>query len=320
MLVLAVLDKSMRIPKTKYALRACRIGKNMVYNEYSIFLKGFRLEMPKQKRNFIEDYKKAMFENRAAFIVYILLRLFVVFAGVFSCLNGNYENLFFCVLAFILFTVPSFVENNFGIELPSVLEIVILLFIFAADILGEMGSYYTKVPYWDTMLHTVNGFLCAAIGFALIDILNRNEKIKFKLSPLFLAIVAFCFSMTIGVLWEFFEFFCDVFLGTDMQKDFVVNSITSTLLGEGTKAPLVIDEIKSIVVNGHSIDVEGYLDIGLYDTMKDLFVNFIGAVVFSIIGYFYIKTRGKGRIARLFIPQLKKQKVKENGGKINEKL
>ena len=182
-----------------------------------------------------------------------------------------------------------------------------MLFIFAAEILGEMGSYYTKVPYWDTILHTVNGFLCAAIGFALVDILNRNERIKFKLSPIFLAVVAFCFSMTIGVLWEFFEFFCDVLLGMDMQKDFVVSTVISTYLGTSTHDPVVLDNIKDVMVDGVALDVEGYLDIGLYDTMKDLFVNFIGASVFSVIGFFYVKTRGKGKLAKQFIPKLKSE-------------
>lgn len=266
---------------------------------------GFKME---KKRSLKEEYKLAIKEKRLVFLVFVLLRLMVVIAIIHSFVAKTYENLFFCVLTLILFSVPAFIEKNFGIELPSVLEVIILLFIFAAEILGEMGSYYTKVPYWDTMLHTTNGFLCAAIGFALIDILNRNDKIKFKLSPLFLAIVAFCFSMTIGVLWEFFEFFGDTFFGTDMQKDFVINTITSTCLSGSTGEPIVISGITGTFVNGKKLPIDGYLDIGLYDTMKDLFVNFIGAVVFSFIGYFYVKTRGKGKLAKLFIPKLKKGK------------
>lgn len=262
--------------------------------------------MAKESR--FKEYKTAIKEKKATFVVFVVLRLMVVIAGVHSYISGVYENLFFCILTFILLTAPSFVKKNFGIELPSALEIVILLFIFAAEILGEMGNYYTKVPYWDTILHTVNGFLCAAIGFALSDILNRNENIKFKMSPMFLAIVAFCFSMTIGVLWEFFEFFCDVFLNSDMQKDRIVSSITSTLMGEGTKKPMVIKDITTTAVNGAKLEIDGYLDIGLYDTMKDLLVNFIGAAVFSVIGFFYVKTRGKGKIARMFIPKVKKEK------------
>ena len=155
------------------------------------------------------------------------------------------------------------------------------------------------------MLHTTTGFLCAATGFALIDILNRNSRIKFTLSPVYVALAAFCFSMTVGVLWEFFEFGADRLLHWDMQKDTVMHSVTSVMLDPTNRnIPVTISGIESVVVNGQELGLGGYLDIGLYDTMEDLFVNFIGAVVFSVIGYFYIKRRGKGRIARAFIPTI----------------
>ena len=159
------------------------------------------------------------------------------------------------------------------------------------------------------MLHTLNGFLCAAVGFALLDIVNRNEKFKFELSPLYLAIVAFCFSMTIGVLWEFFEYFCDLLLKTDMQKDTVIHFISSTYIdATASNKAVIIEGIKEVMVDGQKLPVSGYLDVGLYDTMKDLLVNFIGAVVFSVIGFFYVKTRGKGKFAKNFIPVINKQK------------
>lgn len=265
-------------------------------------------EKQKEKRHIWREYKTQIKKSKTTFVVYLILRVLVVAAMVISCIRGDYENLFVCALSLILFLVPAFIENNFGIELPQTLEIVILLFIFAAEILGEMEGYYTRFAYWDSMLHTLNGFLCAAVGFALTDILNRNEHIKFKLSPAFLAIVAFCFSMTIGVLWEFFEFFCDLVFKTDMQKDFVIGTISSCLLSQNTKAPMVIEGIKSVDVNSVDLGIGGYLDIGLYDTMKDLFVNFIGAIVFCVIGYFYVKNRGEGKIAPRFIPKLKKTK------------
>ena len=155
------------------------------------------------------------------------------------------------------------------------------------------------------MLHTTTGFLCAATGFALIDILNRNSRIKFELSPIYVALAAFCFSMTVGVLWEFFEFGMDRLFHMDMQKDTVVQSITSVMLDPTNRnIPVTIDGIHSVAVNGQDLGFDGYLDIGLYDTMADLFVNFIGAVVFSTIGYFYIKQRGKGRLAKAFIPTI----------------
>jgi len=232
----------------------------------------------KHKRNIIKELRAEIKEHKATFVVYIILRALVICAMVLSVITGNYENLFMCSLSLMLFLAPAFFEKNFGIELPSVLEIIILLFIFASQILGELGSYYLKFPLWDTMLHTVNGFICAAVGFSMVDLLNRNTKGKFSLSPVYLAIAAFCFSMTIGVLWEFFEFGCDILLKTDMQKDTVINTIsTVTLNSSFENKPVIISDITNTSVNGTSLGVDGYLDIGLVDTMKDLFVNFIGA-------------------------------------------
>ncbi|MBE6681387.1 MAG: hypothetical protein E7600_03775 [Ruminococcaceae bacterium] len=249
----------------------------------------------------IEQIKK----HKATFAVYLILRLIVVVVLILSVIGKRYENVFVCSLTLVLFLVPAFFQKNFGIQLPTTLEIIIMLFIFAAEILGEIGAYYVKVPLWDTMLHTTNGFLCAAVGFSLVDLLNRNNRFKFHLSPLYLSIVAFCFSMTIGVLWEMFEFGADVFLGTDMQKDYIITKISSVALNaEPVNKAVVIDGISEVTVNGQLLNVEGYLDIGLIDTMKDLIVNFVGAVVFSIIGFFYVKSRGKLGFARRFIPTL----------------
>ena len=249
--------------------------------------------------------------NKATFAVYVTLRVIVVAVLILSILGRRFENVFVCSLTLVLFLVPAFFQKNFGIQLPSTLEIIILLFIFAAEILGEIGTYYVKIPIWDTMLHTINGFLCAAIGFSLVDLLNRNNRFKFHLSPLYLSVVAFCFSMTIGVLWEMFEFSADILLRTDMQKDFVINSISTVALDETlTNTPVIIDNINNVSINGQSLaemGVEGYIDIGLIDTMKDLIVNFVGAVIFSIIGFFYVKSRGKNKFAKRFIPTLKEE-------------
>ena len=249
--------------------------------------------------------KAAIRRQPAVFAVYTILRLIVLATLVSSILRGEYESAFICLLVLVLFMLPFFIQQNFGIELPSTLEIIILLFIFAAEILGELKCYFITFHHWDTMLHTTTGFLCAATGFALIDILNRNSRIKFQLSPIYVALVAFCFSMTVGVLWEFFEFGMDRLFQMDMQKDTVVNSITSVMLDPtNSNIPVTIDGITSVQVNGQELGFGGYLDIGLYDTMKDLFVNFIGAVVFSTIGYFYIKHRGHGKLASAFIPTI----------------
>ena len=154
-------------------------------------------------------------------------------------------------------------------------------------------------------LHTLNGFLAAAVGFSMVLLLNDDERLTFDLSPFFLALVAFCFSMTIGVLWEFFEFGMDFFFHTDMQKDTVINAVYTVALDPTrTNKVVAIKGIQDVVINGDSLGLGGYLDIGIIDTMKDLFVNFIGAVVFSFIGYFYVKKKGQGKVAHRFIPKV----------------
>ena len=241
--------------------------------------------------------------------VYIILRALVVAAIVAQSFKGNFENVFLCALTLFLFTLPSFLERTIRIEIPDTLEVIILLFIFAAEILGEIQAYYIQYPYWDTMLHTLNGFLCAAIGFSLVDLLNRHERISLSMSPAFMAIVAFCFSMTVGVLWEFFECAMDQIFYGDMQKDTIVHAISSVMLDPtGGQRPQIIRGITDVIVVTEEgqipLGLGGYLDIGLLDTMEDLLVNFIGAVTFSIVGYFYVKNRGKGWFAKNFIPKV----------------
>ena len=263
----------------------------------------------KKKTNFLVSAHRTLRKKSVAAAVYIVLRLLVILMMVAQFFSGNFENVFLCVLTLILFLLPTIFEKSLQIDLPNALEIIILLFIFAAEILGEIRAFYTTFAYWDTMLHTLNGFLCAAIGFSLVDMCNRHKRISLSLSPVYMAIVAFCFSMTIGVLWEFFECTMDQFFLLDMQKDTVVNVISSVNLDPtGGNTPVIIKGITDVIVvcgdEQIPLGLGGYLDIGILDTMKDLWVNFIGAVVFSIVGYFYVKSRGKGWFARNFIPQV----------------
>lgn len=265
---------------------------------------------PSRLRAAYDDARLTLRKKPRVAAVYILLRFLVILTIVTQFFNRNFENVFLGLLTLILFVMPTILERRLMIDLPDTLEIIILLFIFAAEILGEIQAFYTTFRGWDTILHTLNGFLCAAIGFSLVDLFNRNERFSLSLSPVFMAIVAFCFSMTIGVLWEFFECFMDQTFLLDMQKDMVVNSISSVALDpeQANRAIVIRDITDVIVVSGGEqipLGLGGYLDIGLLDTMKDLWVNFIGAAVFSAIGYFYVKNRGKGFLARVFIPQVR---------------
>ena len=255
------------------------------------------------------DAKATLKRKPRVAIVYFLLRFLVILTIIAQFFNKNYENVFMGMLTLVLFVLPTIFEKQLMIDLPDTLEVIILLFIFAAQILGEIQAFYTSVQGWDTALHTVNGFLCAAIGFSLVDMFNRHERFSLSLSPVFMAIVAFCFSMTIGVLWEFFECFMDFTFGFDMQKDFIIHSIHSVSLDPAASNTVCsVSEISDVIVVSNaeqiSLGLGGYLDIGLLDTMKDLWVNFIGATVFSIIGYFYVKHRGKGFFAKRFIPRV----------------
>ncbi len=256
-----------------------------------------------------EGFRHVEHKRRMA-ALYIFLRLSVIGIMVAQFFNGNYENVFLCVLTLVLFMMPAMLERGLRIDLPDTLEVIILLFIYAAEILGEIRAYYVQLTFWDTMLHTLNGFLCAAIGFSLVDILNRNERISLRLSPFYMAVAAFCFSMTVGVLWEFFERFADTVFLLDMQKDHIQNTIATVALDPTNSNQVVVvrDIVDVILVKGdgtqQAMGLGGYLDLGIYDTMKDLFVNFIGAVVFSVIGYFFVKSRGKGKFAKRFIPRV----------------
>lgn len=244
--------------------------------------------------------------DKKAYVVYVILQVLILATIVRNVWMGRYETLFTAVLAQLLLLIPPFLEKSFHVDIPTTLEICAYIFVFCAEILGEIENFYVLFPFWDTALHTFNGFMFAAFGFCLMDILNQSDRFRFQLSPLSLAFVAFCFSMTIGVLWEFLEFSADMLLKTDMQKDVFITGFGTVSLPNdaGAKVTQIRDIATTTVTlsDGSTVTMNGYLDVGLRDTIKDLFVNFIGAVVFSVIGYIYVRQRGRGRLAPQFIP------------------
>ncbi|WP_330687448.1 hypothetical protein [Blautia sp.] len=135
--------------------------------------------------------------------IQMVLTALVILSVVRQFFLGNYHNMFLGILTLILFMVPQFLDRKLSVTIPPGLETVILIFIFSAEILGEINAFYVKIPIWDTILHT----------------------------------------------------------------------------------------------------------------MKDLIVNFIGAVVFSIIGILYLRTRGKGKLAASLIPQVRSKQKEELSSK-----
>ena len=247
-------------------------------------------------------------EQRGVFILYSILRLLVVLIMIRSFILHNYDSTITCLLVLALFFIPSLLEETLKIRIPALFEGIIYCFIFAAEILGELGHFYTQIPIWDTMLHTLNGFLFAAVGFSTVELLNRTNK-NIHLSPLYLTMVAFCFSMTIGVLWEFFECGADIFLHQDMQKDFVVDHFQSVSLDPNHSQEVIrVEDITGTVIqtaSGQTYTIDGgYLDIGILDTMKDLLVNFIGAIVFCSFGFAFLKYGEKRKDASTVVAGL----------------
>ena len=269
--------------------------------------KQVKREKKQMKKAFRQAMDQELREHKSSFIVFYILRILVLVVLVRQLFQHNYESAFFCILTILLLYVPSWLQVRLRIELPPALEITVLCFIFAAEILGEVNAFYVVIPGWDTMLHTINGFLAAAVGFSMVLLLNDDDRLTFTLSPFFLALMAFCFSMTIGVLWEFFEFFMDMFLHSDMQKDTIIHNIYTVALDTTrTNKVVTVPNITDVMVNGESLGLGGYLDIGIIDTMKDLLVNFIGALVFSVTGFFYAKNQGqKKSAAQNFVPSKK---------------
>ena len=186
--------------------------------------------------------------DKKSLMVYFILRFLIIVCMIRELFNGNFQNAALCVLSLFLLILPFFLEKKLKVQLPSALEIIIFVFIFAAEILGEINNFYGAIPYWDTILHTLNGFLCASVGFSLVYLLNERSK-SVHLSAVFVALVSFCFSMTIGIAWEFFEFGMDQVFHLDMQKDTIVNEIhTVTLDSEQSNQVVSIEDISKTLI------------------------------------------------------------------------
>lgn len=175
-----------------------------------------------------------------------------------------------CVLGVIAMLVPGMLQKRVKLEIPSNMMMLYILFLYCAIYLGEVRSFYYNVPHWDTILHTFSGAMLGALGFSFITFLNKTDRVPVNLSPLFVATFALCFAVTLGVIWEFYEFAADGILMTNMQK-FAAEGGTA-LIGRAA----------------------------LMDTMKDLIVDFIGAFVMSVIGYISLKYK-KGWMEKLLL-------------------
>lgn len=175
-----------------------------------------------------------------------------------------------CLLGIFMMLLPGILAHRVSIKVPHFMHIAFIIFLYCAIYLGEVRDFYNTVPNWDTILHTFSGFMLGALGFSFVVILNNSDRVPVNLSPLFVALFAFCFALSLGVFWELYEYLFDGLLNLNMQK---------TRLPNGT------------LLIGHA---------ALTDTMKDLFVDAIGAFVIASIGFISLKYQ-KGWIEKMQI-------------------
>lgn len=216
-----------------------------------------------KKFNWRKFINRFVFFSLLISAIFLIIRLFLAPAGndvPYGRVKSDYVLMLVqCILGLFAMTLPGLLSHRFQIEIPSGMLVLYAIFLYGAIFLGEVRSFYYTVPHWDTILHTFSGGMLGALGFSFVTLLNKTDKIPLNLSPIFIAIFAFCFAVTLGVFWEIYEFTFDGVLGLNMQKF----SLESGELLMGRAA--------------------------LQDTMKDLIVDCLGAFIMALVGYISLK-------------------------------
>ena len=187
--------------------------------------------------------------------------------------SGDYERLLLSFGTMVLVLLPALVEHLFGCKINTAVYVFAVLYA-TGPMMGHCWKFYYTIPCWDRLLHLCGGVVFAILGCYLFERLSHG-----KANHISAVVFALCFSLAIAVLWEFVEYGADTFLGMDMQDDTVVYGITSYLLGEERGMTGTIDNIQSVVIDGAALPIEGYIDVGLHDTMRDMLLEAVGAAV-----------------------------------------
>lgn len=221
----------------------------------------------------------------ARMIGVLLCETFAIVTIIIMIANTQVDKLLLAVATPFMILVPKMTERIFRcrISLPVYL---FGLFYAIGPMLGHCHNLYYTIPWWDKMLHISGGVMFAFLGLFLFEKYIGKDKEKKMMTAIF----ALCFSMAIAVLWEFCEFGADTFFGMDMQDDTVITHINSYLLDEGIGVAGSIQNIEEVIVNGQALPVKGYIDIGLVDTILDMLLETMGAVVVAMI---YMASKGK---------------------------
>lgn len=190
-----------------------------------------------------------------------VIRIVLIGAVITSIIEDNWIFVFFSILTFLLTFFPKIIEKSYKIELPITFQVIIVLFAYAGVFLGGVGQFYLKYWWWDSMLHFLAGIGLGFVGFLILYILYRNKK--FTASAITIVIFSFCFALSLGVLWEIFEFSIDTFFGENMQR------------------------ARDLCVNSNNCDTR----LGVVDTMTDLILDAFGALIVSFSAYLYLQKK-----------------------------
>lgn len=202
---------------------------------------------------------------------------------VHAILGDDKKSIPVCLITFVLVLIPDLVERLFHCRIQTEVYLLCILYVLCS-MAGDAYQMYDRIPIWDKLLHTTGGLVFAMFGTYLPSLLNKGHKTSIFMCAVF----AVCFSVAVSALWEFYEFGADQLLGLDMQRDTFITAIDSRLLSGDLNTVGSISGIESVTVNG--IALEGYIDIGLIDTMMDMLVETLGALIYAA---FYLITRGE---------------------------
>ena len=211
--------------------------------------------------------------------------LFTAATIIMLLFNKQYNRLPLAIITLFIIFVPLVTEKIFRCKISLPVYIFTICY-FTGPMLGQCYNLYYLLSWWDKMLHILGGVLFSLFGIFLFERFSGSTKKRL----LFTAVFALCFSVTVSALWEFAEFGADVFSGTDMQHDTVVTSINSYLLGNGIGVVGSIGDIIEVVINGRPLPFNGYIDLGLIDTMLDMLLEAQGSVAILAV---YLIDKGK---------------------------
>ncbi|MDO4567683.1 MAG: hypothetical protein Q4B99_01855 [Clostridia bacterium] len=222
--------------------------------------------------------RRAFFEGKstASLLVFCVLEAFALYSAVSCALTGTAQQVALSLVSVLLFALTYSVEWLFRLQMSSAMEIMCMVFCIG-PLAGSVYKLYFVFEPFDKLLHTFSGFLGAAIGFGVPDLLDSENRSH---SRLLKCVSAFCVAMTFAGLWEFLEYAGDRLLGTDMQNDTIVTEFSSYLLGGDLNTPPTISGIDEVVINGELVLTGGYIDIGIIDTMRDMLVCAVGSLAF----------------------------------------